>query len=202
MYLSYEISKKQMWGRIFGAVTKKSFKEITFDPDRGNKYGEAFTKAVRPLEEYIRVWEDATFEGVSEFLGNAKEAGFPYNLLIVDYIQRMPNLKNEKSREKRIQITSIVHELQKSIARKYDISVLVLSAYSRGAAASGEPEMNYKESGDIEYTAQVALSLWSKEEWRQNPTPELNLTIYKNSIGETGGTKLIYTKSTGAFHER
>ena len=203
LYLSYELSKKQMWARIFGTVIKSPFRDIHFDPDRGKKYEKEYTEKVQPLAEYIHVMENATFEGVSGFLENSRAAGFPFSLLVVDYIQRMPNLEGERSQERRIQITNLIHELQGDIARNHDLSVLALSSYSRGATATGgDPGMSYKESGDIEYTAQVSLSLWAADGLREQSEPTLTLKIWKNTIGETGETNLIYTKRTGAFRER
>jgi 5S rRNA maturation endonuclease (ribonuclease M5) len=205
LYLTYELSKKQMWSRIFGVVMRKPFRDIHFDQDK-DKYKDLYEKEVKELARYIKIREDYSFEDVERSAGN-------YHLVVVDYLQRMPPIIGEKSQEIRMRVTNLVHHLQKDVARRFNIPVLVLSSYSRSATEKPEPGITaYKESGDIEYTAQVAMGLWLKsknqersEEIRRrfntDPGPVISLSVYKNTIGTTGDLDIRFTKRTGVFNE-
>ena len=207
LYVSYELSKKQMWARVFGVCQKASFKEILFDPNRNETCSEIYEQQIKRLAKNIRIEENLNYEDIMV------SAQF-YNLVVIDYLQRMRPITGDTNNDKRIQIANLIQKLQYNVASKNDVTVLVLSSLPRSAIAKPEMGMEYKESGDIEYTAQVAMMLHYPKDFDQehsmktryrfnnDDNPIMELSICKNTIGQTGEINFKYTKNTGVFNEK
>jgi len=202
LYVDYEIGKPQVWSRIAGHILKTPFSEIVRAADREKYRNDEIINAAR----YIHVNASAKFEHL------LKAAPF-YDFMIIDYLQRMPAIETFESRDLRIKTTSLIHHIQADIARAFNIPVLVISSYSRGVGKAEEPGMDYKESGDIEYSAQVTMGLWFPDAFKDenegdkrrrfnefNPQ-NIFLSLYKNTSGVIGRIKLSYNKITGFFDE-
>lgn len=77
-------------------------------------------------------------------------------IVIVDYLQIMPALNDKMNDKQRVDIN--VTEL-KRMSRDLNISVFVISSLNRGNYLSPIDFESFKESGGIEYTADVVLGL-------------------------------------------
>lgn len=123
----------------------------------------------------------------------AAQGGGP-GLLIVDYLQRWARLQRAvtgpaSGREDLREVVGRVTEQLRDVARELNCSILALASQNRasGYGKGGDALASAKESGDIEYTADVILALALDE---KRPAPlhheARTLRIDKNRQGETG----------------
>lgn len=113
---------------------------------------------------------------------------------IIDYIQILAPY-DDKSRTDKQNIDMNILNL-KRICRDYKCVVIGISAYNRNAYNLTSSMASFKESGAIEYSCDVLISLDLKgtgesnfdvdKEKRKNPR-EITLKILKNRNGKTGG---------------
>ena len=126
-------------------------------------------------------------------------------LVIVDYLQKMaPSAGYDGLREN---VGAIAAQLR-DLSRDLNAPVLALASLNRAGYAeeSKAPSMaNLKESGDIEYGADVVMLL---SEGKQDGPPlgngkPVTLRIAKNRGGEAGAdVALVFRPSTGDFREQ
>jgi len=125
-------------------------------------------------------------------------------LVIVDYLQKMaPTAGFDSLRENVGKIAAQLRDL----ARELNAPVLALASINRDGYAEGKkPSMaNLKESGDIEYGADVVMFL--SEGKSDGPSigggKPVTLQIEKNRGGEAGAdVPLVFRPSTGDFREQ
>ena len=84
-------------------------------------------------------------------------------VIMVDYLQLMESGRKHESR--RLEVTSIIRGL-KELAKEFQVAMIVISSLSRGQDGSdnSRPHMGLlRESGDIEYAADIILFLHHKK---------------------------------------
>lgn len=129
-------------------------------------------------------------------------------LIIVDYLQLWAKLANEfrsasAVRERVDILGSALHEL----ALRLQSPVLALSSQNRSQGNYGNGKGtaaldSLKESGDLEYAADVVLFLTeAKARQARPPARPVDLTIAKNRHGETGTINLIFRPDLGILRE-
>jgi replicative DNA helicase len=129
-------------------------------------------------------------------------------LLIVDYLQLWAKLSGEFRsvslvRERVEMLGSALREL----ALRLQSPVLVLSSQNRAQGNYGHGKGtaaldSLKESGDLEYAADVVLFLTEAQERQaRSPARAVDLTIAKNRHGETGKIALIFRPDLGTLRE-
>ncbi len=129
-------------------------------------------------------------------------------LVVVDYLQLWAKTSRELRglADTRGRVDALGGELI-DLARRLDSPVLALSSQSRvgGAYGRGGGEAaldSLKESGDLEYAADVALFLTAaKERTAQPPLRAVELTIGKNRHGPVGTVPLVYRPDRGWLRE-
>lgn len=108
-------------------------------------------------------------------------------LVIIDYLQMLTPM-SERASDKQNMDKSIL-EL-KRISRDKGISIIAISSFNRGSYSSGATMSAFKESGAIEYTADVLIGLSFKR--ADDDTKELTAKEYQivenNCKSETDGT--------------
>ena len=129
-------------------------------------------------------------------------------IVVIDYLQMLAPM-NERATDKQ-NMDKATLEL-KRISRDYSLPIIAISSFNRGSYANGATMSSFKESGAIEYTADVliGLSLKGMEDLKDNPsqkevqqkenelksdinvvtgenTRQISLTILKNRNGATG----------------
>ncbi len=127
-------------------------------------------------------------------------------VLVVDYLQRMARaqMKAMRStiRDLREAVTMLTEDLR-DLARDLNCTVIAVASQSR---ASGYGNVNAiasaKESGDIEYTADVLMSL-AKDEQRQAPLrcEARGLSLAKNRLGSQTTINLDWRPDRQQFTE-
>ena len=144
----------------------------------------------------IEVWDDISMNAAQMQIEIEETHRFkPIDLLIVDYLQRMPaHIRNASRRD--IEISEISHKL-KDIAMKLNIPVVALSSLNRKCEERNDkrPQMaDLKESGDIESDADVILSLYRPEYYKEemcydgvtDASGRMEIHCLKNREGATG----------------
>ncbi len=123
-----------------------------------------------------------------------REQGGP-GVLVVDYLQRLArSLRRSGGRaeELRAAVTDLTEQLR-AVALELDCTVLALASQNRASGyKDGDALASAKESGDIEYTADVILALAAPD--KSQPTNEhkpMHLRLVKNRLGESDKTLLL-----------
>lgn len=123
-------------------------------------------------------------------------------LVVVDYLQRMAHGRGYT--DLRANVSALVGELT-DLARRLDSPVLALSSLSRAGYQGGEGKADLaalKESGDVEYAADVVLFLATpKERKAVPPARAVDLVVAKNRYGELGSVSLVFRADIGLFGE-
>jgi replicative DNA helicase len=118
------------------------------------------------------------------------EQGGP-GLLVIDYLQRLArSLRRSGGRaeELRAAVTDLTEQLR-AVAMELDCTVLALSSQNRGGYGNGNALASAKESGDVEYTADVILALAAPDKTQAGSDHKpMHLTLVKNRLGESEKT--------------
>jgi len=162
---------------------------------------------------YIEAAADTTIEGIGAMAAQVKRRHkAPQVVVIVDYLQKMAHTAGYD--ELRANVGKIAAQLR-DLSRTLASPVLALASLNRGGYATqgGEeggskkrPNMaNLKESGDIEYGADVVLMM-SEGEGDGPPLPDARpvaLRIEKNRGGPAGtSVRLVFRPARGDFAEQ
>jgi replicative DNA helicase len=126
-------------------------------------------------------------------------------LVIFDYLQRAAPALGQN--EMRTNVSALAGHLR-DLANHLGCPVLALSSLNRaqGNYGSGRGSANLdslKESGDLEYGADVVMFLQTSEQRQPNDAQvrALDLTISKNRFGPLGSVALIFRAHIGDFRE-
>jgi DnaB helicase-like protein/Toprim domain-containing protein/CHC2-type zinc finger protein len=146
LYVTYEISKRQTWARLASCASTRTWSEIEMSP--GIVADDTFYK-MQELAELVRV-------GVGWDVNKIQYAAEHYDVIVIDYLQRMPGpFGGDATRQ------NIDHNVMRlsDLARDRGRVILVISTLPR-AAYNGQFSMSsFKESGGIEYVCQSATGL-------------------------------------------
>ena len=128
-------------------------------------------------------------------------------LIVVDYLQLWAKASEELERRRDTrERVEVMGNMLRELAVRLDSPVLAIAnqnraegRYSGGGAASLD---SLKESGDLEYMADVAMFL-TKDEKKPitEPARALKLTVAKNRHGDTGYADLIFRPDLGRLAE-
>jgi replicative DNA helicase len=129
-------------------------------------------------------------------------------LIVVDYLQLWAKTSRELRAlsDVRAKVDTLGGELI-ALAKQLDSPVLALSSQSRAGGGygrgGGETALDsFKESGDLEYSADVALFLTEpKERTAEPPAVALDLTVRKHRNGPTGMVALVFLPEKGLLRE-
>jgi replicative DNA helicase len=85
----------------------------------------------------------------------------------------------------------------KQIARELEVPVIVAAQLGRGASGEKTPQLaDFKETGQIEQDADVAILIWHENEH------ESHLCVEKNRDGATGLVPVVFDRPKMRFIER
>jgi len=128
-------------------------------------------------------------------------AGAERGFVVVDYLQLWAKVGREwrDFSDVRSRVDALAGELL-ALARSVGSPVLALSSQSR--QSEGQAILtSFKESGDLEYSADVALLLTESSEQGSPHQKALDLTVAKNRHGQTGKVRLYFRGDRGIFLE-
>lgn len=124
-----------------------------------------------------------------------KQIGTRDVFIVVDYVQKMYPLRKYGGDYERINI--VMDELRK-LSERIHGPVLVISEVNRESYKN--PGMDaFKNSGRIEYAADVACILYEKR--RTNSLREMELRMLKNRMGETAVIEFDFYTKVAKFEE-
>jgi len=123
-------------------------------------------------------------------------------LIVVDYLQRWSAIQtpeDENRREYRHIVGDLVSELRE-LANRLNSPVLIISSQNR--QQQGSPSLtSFKESGDIEYSADTAIFLINNKE-KCVDGRKVKLQILKNRFGDIGEVEMIFKPAKSIFREK
>lgn len=176
LYVTYEQSRYELWGRLISAKAGISLRTLRTGGTAEHPVAEQLRKstAYHDLTEnvgpYLSVSEgngvDGGAWGVDRIAAQVKRLKAVHGvspLVILDYLQRMPSGENK---ERRHQIDEVVTALQVRLGRELNTPLLLISSVGRGnygelLQAPLEARLSvFKESGGVEYTAYTASLLY------------------------------------------
>lgn len=168
---------------------------------------------VKKISDKIKILE-GTIEGITvlDIQKRVSEFISKYNqkpVLVVDYLQILTPVES-MSRSTDKQITDYNIKYLTFIARKYKIPVVVISSLNRANYHKEITTDAFKESGGIEYTADVLIGLQYKDinnsnfdldkAKRTNPR-DIELVVLKNRNGQCGEVGFKYYPRYNYFVE-
>jgi replicative DNA helicase len=129
-------------------------------------------------------------------------------LIVVDYLQLWAKTSRElrELSDVRSKVDTLGGELI-ALSKQLDSPILALSSQSRAGGAygrgGGEAALDsFKESGDLEYSADVAMFLTeARERSAAPPAVALDLTVRKHRNGPTGTVELVFQPERGVLRE-
>lgn len=223
LYLTYEQSKFELWGRILQTAGLDLQQLRSGNPDLLNQIGyKNIQEKVSPYLKILEGFQDSDLNKLINILKSFKDETGQMPLIILDYLQRVPT---KPTTDKRLQIDELVGRLQVELARQHKATILAISSLSRGhygelLGRSLEERLGvWKESGGIEYTAYTAtlvypLSVKQMRDLKLEPSPALGtpaaqslgvwryvvLDLVKNREGETDVQMVLkWYPSKGCF---
>lgn len=216
LYVSLEMSRYEIMAKSISRHTYLSCKknsEDMYNPKSqgqildGKRY-ESYTPLERDViyhagenykQEASRLWiyevtDNLTVDNIKSLIEEHKKHTSVCPVVIIDYLQIITSI-DHKLTEKQ-SVDQIVKRL-KQISRDFKIPVLAISSLNRESYKSPISMQAFKESGGIEYSADVLFGLQLKGveakdfdvEIAKSKIPrEIELKILKNRRGRTGGS--------------
>jgi replicative DNA helicase len=202
VYVTYENSPSNLTLKAIGRLANISPSDV----DRGQA---DLAKLQEGAADFGKIAHRLAFvEGTastttSSIQGQARQAmarhGARRCLVIVDYLQRMAHASGYGTL--RENVSALTLGLRK-LATQLDSPVLAISSLSRGVNNYAHPTLEaLKESGDLEFTADVVLLLGKREDaLGRGPRKMVDLEVAKNRFGEAGGkVGLSFDQALGGF---
>jgi replicative DNA helicase len=188
--VSAEMTRKELMARIIVLLTNIPFPRIKTRDLQQDDWVK-INKAVGIVEKWHLTIDEST--RLSDIISNAKSAYHeePYDLLAVDYIQRISGNKERREQE----VNEIAMSF-KNLAKEFGIPVIALAQLNRQNESRGDKRpllADLRESGAIEQEADMVMFLHRPEYYHitelEDGTPSAGmgeLVIAKYRSGETG----------------
>ena len=119
-------------------------------------------------------------------------------LIVIDYLQILP-VNDPSLRDKRSEVDFLVSELRR-MARDIETPVIAISAMSRAEYKDAKLS-GFKESGGIEYAADIAAIMTVEDESNDGSERTVALNIIKNRNGRRGKVGMKYDMKHDHFEE-
>ena len=203
LYVSLEMPKKAMVKRLISCVgLVDGMKLRTTDKDGKIRLSDAEVQKVTDAVGFIDTYPGKAFwvdtpQTVEDIKSKARKMKRTEGLdgIIVDYLGIIPATYPQQIR--REQVAHSIRYL-KAIAKELDIPVIVLAQINRGVESRQDkrPTMaDFKETGEIEQEADLALLLYRESYYSPDPhqeADELEIIVGKHRNGATGMVRTCY----------
>jgi replicative DNA helicase len=205
LYVTFENSPRSLVLKAvcrLGDLSPSDVERGTFDMDKLLAGIQKFS----PIARKMAYLEGSRRVTVPYIQARARQAmstlGAKRCLIVVDYLQKMSHAEGYSNlRENVSSLTGSLREL----ANRLDSPVLALSSLSRGTNNYNHPTLeSLKESGDVEYAADVVLLLGARDDPQANKAARtLDLLIAKNRFGPADQKiPLVFKPALGDFREQ
>ena len=174
-------------------------KRLSYTHDEKALIAKAQQRYTQVADKRIYIWEsddDISLSMVHDTIETHIRHTGQRPLVIVDYLQILPHpvtsgygtLSDKQAVDRNV-------TLLKRMSRKFHIPLLVVSSFNRGSYKNGAVMEAYKESGTIEYTADVLISLQYRgattdetlAQARRKMPREIEAVILKNRNAQSWG---------------
>jgi replicative DNA helicase len=235
LFFSFEMSKFELTSRLISKIANESYLAKNGTLSTRQIMKNSFIRSEPHTKAFNQAYEDY-FSNVSKHLWikeinyfwdvNGKE--YSYNistligdikqhieitgrtpLVIIDYLQLIPSLDEKATDKQNIdRLTSML----KQTSREHEMAVLAISNFNRVSYKEKPTMASFKESGSIEYSADVLMSLFVSgtdtkdadgiQEALRSREKEVDMSVLKNRNGERGEVGFIFDGSKNLFKER
>jgi len=204
LFFSYEQSPYDLWVKSIARLSKIAGSPIKNEDIKEGKQtarvGEA-AKTYKGFAKWIKVIEGDRQHTVKRIRLLAQrekmKTGKP-PVIVIDYLQILP--VDDPGQDKRVAVDFLVSDLRR-IARDIGSPIIAISAMSR--AEYDKVKMSgFKESGGIEYGADIASILSVEGEDNEGAVRTVALNIIKNRNGRRGKVGMTYDMTHDYFEER
>lgn len=192
LFFSYEQSADELRIKSLARISKLIREPVINEDIKEGKTPDRIEKAAREYKRFarwIKVIEGdryLTVDKIRLLAGREKQLTGKAPLLVIDYLQIIPVADSGK--DKRVEIDYLVSDLRR-IAREIGTPVIAISAMSRAEYTTARMT-GFKESGGIEYGADIAAILTVEGETGADRAVKLN--IIKNRTGRRGFVEMQY----------
>jgi len=205
LFYSLEMSKFEMYCKSLSRIAYEKFNEkistrdIMFNKDNEithsclNEY-KTFSKNIEIIESDFNLNIENISNSIQEQINRVNEKP----IIFIDYLQVIQP-KDFKMTDKASMDYNI--KALKRLSRKYFVPIFLISSLNRQSYNSDLDNTAFKESGSIEYTADVMLGLQGKivDELKEYPSNSKNDTVKRKEIwnlykSDTKTTGIVKTK--------
>jgi replicative DNA helicase len=207
LFVSLEQSAEELWTKTLARLAAVNSRHIVRGdypaPTMWEKVREAASRALKTAELFyiLEGDKDTTVERIGGYaLRILRDHGTEKCLVCVDYMQKLP--VREKYGSAKDKLDYLASELRR-LARRLNSPVLAASSEARAAYNKARMDA-FKESGEIEYSADVAGVMESDRDEQQGGRTirPVTLHIVKNRNGERARIYLDFCLETSSFEER
>lgn len=213
VFVSMEQSKEELRAKALSRLSRIDYRHIMRgrlnaedDHDRGTLLDAAaqYGRTARYLT-IVEGCESTTVDAIQEVVrGKLRQLNAPRCLVVVDYLQMIPLRAEDADRVTNTRDRTDLHvSALRRMARDLKSPVLVISAENRAGYSSKRMDV-FKESGGIEYSADIAMILTRDKtagEGEQENCRTLDLNIVKNRNGALGVIKFKFYGARATFVE-
>jgi replicative DNA helicase len=214
IFISMEQSKEELRAKALARLSKLQYRHILRgrlrfddpqDSERVLAAAKQYALTVAPFLTIVEGDDMTTSETIyQEACVKLANANAERCLVVLDYLQILPSNTEDprKSTSPKDRVDQQVSALRR-VARNLRSPVLAISAENRAGYKSKKMDV-FKESGGIEYSADIAIVLTpdSKSSDRSgNDSRAMDLNIVKNRNGERGVVKLKFYPQRAEFVE-
>lgn len=211
IFVSMEQSKRELRAKALARISRIAYRHLLRGRLRSDN-PEDRQKLLAALEQYFAISKYLTIVEGDETttvdtilnVATARMSHASRCLIAVDYLQKLPLRLSDAPR---VTSTKDSIDIQVSalrrIARELDSPVVTISSENRAGYKSRRLDV-FKESGEIEYSADIAMVLTPAKSAEAPPNVEyklMDLNIIKNRNGETGIVKFKFYPQRAEFIE-
>jgi replicative DNA helicase len=213
IFISMEQSKTELRAKALARLSKLQYRHIlrgrlrADDPEDMQTLFAAMGRytQIAPYLTIVEGDDGTTIDKISEIASQKiAQAGAPRGLILVDYLQVIPLRKDDGPRATNTKDRVDLHvSALRRMARDLDSPVVVISSENRAGYKSKHMDV-FKESGGIEYSADLAMILTRSKNGNPNPDNSfrlMDLNIVKNRNGERGVVEMKFYPERSEFIE-
>jgi replicative DNA helicase len=213
IFVSLEQSKKELRAKALARLSKLQYRHILrgrlrADDEQNRKKLLDAAKAYAHSAAYLTIVEGddtTTIDKIHEIAAaKMAKADAKRCLIVLDYLQVLPLRLVDGARATSTKDRVDLHvSALRRIARRLDSPVLAISSENRAGYKSKQVDV-FKESGGIEYSADIAMVLTPDKQGEPPPGSEfrsMDLNVVKNRNGERGVIKFKFYPQRAEFIE-
>jgi replicative DNA helicase len=213
VFVSMEQSKEELRAKALARLSKLQYRHILRGRLRSDD-PQDLAKLLAAARQYalfsghltiVEGDENTTVEAIAQVAGmKMAKSGADRCFVVVDYLQILPLRQDDTRRVTSTKDRVDLHvTMLRRMARQLDSPVLVISAENRAGYKSKQMDV-FKESGGIEYSADIAMVLTGQRNGSAEQPVDyrmMDLNVPKNRNGERGVVKFKFYPQRAEFIE-